>query len=162
MGWDLGCSKLRTTVAGPPRCFSRGAGLGGTAQRGGRVELMLEAFAFEAPTPPSTHGPTLGGKRGGVHALQGGPRGSRGWAKWENLPGSCPHRATLWNRGRAHSQALGIHRPGAVGTAVPWQRGKERTGISAATFPHVSLVRRVGVRADGQRPRGSCTPLSHP
>lgn len=118
------------------------------------MELMLEALAFEAPAPPSTHGPTLGGKRGGVHALQGGPRGSRGWAKWENLPGSCPHRATLWNQGRAHSQALGIHRPGAVGTA-----GKD---FSAATFPHASLVRRVGVSADGQRPRGSCNPLSHP
>ena len=54
--------------------------------------------------PPSTHGPTLGGRRGGVHALQGGPRGSGGWAKWENLPGSCPHHATLW------SQAEPTHR----------------------------------------------------
>lgn len=81
-------------------------------------------------------------------------------------PGAGPSGRTC--QAAAHTvphcgiRAEPTHRPGAVGTAVPRQRGKERTGVSAATFPHASLVRRVGVRADGQRPRGSCNPLSHP
>lgn len=76
----------------------------------GRVELMLEGLACEALALPSTPGPTLGGRRGGLRALQGGPGGSEGWDKLENLLGSCPHHAILWSQGRAHSWAWGTHR----------------------------------------------------
>lgn len=87
---------------------------------------MLEALASRAPTPPSTYGPTSGGSRGGVQQRRGsctpgGPGGPKGWAKLENLLGSCPHHAALWSQGQAHSHFRNIEAPPSPG----WEGGRD-------------------------------------
>lgn len=131
VGWEP-ASPAPAQGRWPSDGFPQGAGLPGIAPSRGGVEPMLEALAFKAPTPPSTCGPALGGSKGGVRVLQGGPGGAKGWAKLENLPGSCPHHAAQWSQGQAHS--LQEHR----GATIPWLAGRKGLDFSTS-LPDASL-----------------------
>ena len=148
-GVGAGRSKPRATITGPSPWPCPRAEVGAVAA--GICHL-------HCPTAPST-GPTLGGRRGGVRALEGGS-GSEGWAMLQNLPGNCPHHATLSSQAEpTHTLWERAHRwCGCPGRS----REKERTGISATPLPDASPVGPVGVGADGEPPWSFRTPLSRP
>lgn len=151
VGWEL-AGPAPAQGRWPSDGFPQGAGLPGIAPSRGRVEPMLAALAFKAPTPPSTMAqPWEAAEEGFVYSGEalGEPRAGPSWRTCRAAAHTVPHsgvraKPTLFRN---------IEAPQSPG----WQGGKD--WISAP--PSLMPACRQGGCESGQRAPPHPCPVPH-